>query len=210
MWHILESEDNARIYTGFKEGVTKDIFEASLANGTLPDLLNVEKAEKGDTFFTPAGRIHAIGAGTVLVEIQQTSDVTYRISDWNRKNPGPEKRELHLDLAKDAIDFSETSIRGKIKYEAELNKIKNLVSCEYFNTNLLHFNNMINREYHFNDSFVIYICLGGEFHIGWDGSSEKVVKGETVLLPAMIKEVALVPKGDSKLLEVYIKSDIPI
>ena len=207
MWYILESANNARIYTGFIEGVTKEKYEESLKKEDISALLNVEKAEKGDTFFTPAGRIHAIGAGTVLVEIQQTSDITYRISDWNRKSTGPLKRELHLDLALDAINFSETGKRGKIRKETELNVSQNLVSCEFFNTNLLHFNKKISREYYFNDSFVLYICIEGEFLIHWDGTSEKVIRGETVLLPAMIREVVLEPAGESKLLEVYINSE---
>ncbi len=210
MWYILESEKNARIYTGFREGVTKEMYEEAVKHGNLTDLLNTEIAEKGDTFFTPSGRIHAIGAGTVLVEIQQTSDITYRISDWNRQSTGKVKRELHLDLALDAINFSETAKRKKIRKEAELNVDQNLVNCEYFNTNILKFNKKINREYYLNDSFVIYICLEGEYNIGWDGSSEKVMKGETVLLPAMIKEVALEPLGESQLLEVYINSESSI
>ena len=207
MWYILESEKNARIYTGFIEGVTKEIYEESLKKGNLTDLLNIERAEKGDTFFTPAGRIHAIGSGTVLVEIQQTSDITYRISDWNRKNTGPVKRELHLDLALDALNFSETGKRAKIRKETVLNVSENLVNCEFFNTNLLHFNKKISREYYFNDSFILYICIEGEFLIHWDGTSEKVIHGETVLLPAMIREVVLEPAGESKLLEVYINSE---
>lgn len=210
MWYILESEKDAKIYTGFREGVTKEMYEEAVKNGSVTNLLNTEKAEKGDTFFTPAGRIHAIGAGTVLVEIQQTSDITYRISDWNRQSTGKAKRELHLDLALDAIDFSETAKRVKIRKSAEMNTGLNLVNCEYFNSNLLIFNKKINKEYYFNDSFVIYICLEGEFNICWDGSSEKVTKGETVLLPAMIKEVALEPIGESKLLEVFVNSESSI
>jgi mannose-6-phosphate isomerase len=210
MWYILENEKNARIYTGFKEGITKEKYEEALRKDNLLEILNTEKAEKGDTFFTPAGRIHAIGAGTVLVEIQQTSDITYRISDWNRKSTGPVKRELHLDLALDAINFSETSNRKKIRKETELNKTQNLVNCEYFNTNLIRFNQKINKEYYFNDSFVLYICLEGEFNIHWDGTSEKVTRGETVLLPAMIREVTLEPTVEAQLLEVYINSESTI
>jgi len=210
MWHILESDSNARIYTGFKKGVTKEIYSESVEKGTLTELLNIEKAEKGDTFFTPAGRIHAIGAGTVLVEIQQTSDITYRISDWNRKDTGPVKRDLHLDLALEAIDFSETIKGGKIRKEILPNKPENLVNCEFFNTSLLIFNKSISREYYFNDSFVIFICIEGGFHIHWDGSSEKVRQGETVLLPAMIRDVVLEPDGESRLLEVYINSESSI
>ena len=106
MWYILECEKGSKIYTGFKEGVTKEMYEEALRLGTIEDILNVESVEPGDVFFTPAGRVHAIGAGIVLVEIQQTSDITYRIFDWNRKNTGKEKRELHTDLALDAIDFT--------------------------------------------------------------------------------------------------------
>ena len=175
--------------------------KSRLVNGTLPDLLNVETAEPGDTFFTPAGRIHAIGKGIVLVEIQQTSDLTYRISDWNRKSTGKVKRELHLELALEAMDFNAAG-KNKIRKEPELNKTENLVNCEFFNTNILHFNTAIKKEYHLIDSFVVYICVDGEFQIRWDGNSEKVTKGETVLLPAMIKEVILEPSVDARVLEV--------
>jgi mannose-6-phosphate isomerase len=206
MWYILEGEKSARIYTGFKDGVTKEIYEESLLNGNIADLLNVETAEQGDTFFTPAGRVHAIGAGTVLVEIQQTSDLTYRISDWNRKSPDGETRMLHTELALDAIDFTATG-KNKIKKEPLLNKTENLVSCEFFVTNIIRFNSAINKEYYLNDSFVVYICIEGEFLIRWDGLSERVTKGETVLLPAMIKEVILEPVVESRLLEIYINSE---
>jgi mannose-6-phosphate isomerase len=206
MWYILESEKGAKIYTGFKEGVTKEKYEEALVNGKMADLLNIEHPEAGDTFFTPAGRVHAIGAGTVLVEIQQTSDITYRIFDWNRKNSGREKRELHTELALEAIDFSAAG-KNKIRIEPDLNKQKNLVTCEYFNTNILRFNKPINKEYYFNDSFVVYICIEGEFLIKWDDTYDKVKKGETVLLPAMIKEVVLEPSGEASLLEIYINSE---
>ncbi len=206
MWHILESEKNTKLYSGFKEGITKDIYLEAAGNGKIVDLLNIENIEPGDTYFTPAGRVHAIGAGTVLVEIQQTSDITYRIYDWDRKNTGKEKRELHTDLAADAIDFKDGG-EYKIRKTPELNKTINLVNCEFFNTNIIRFNSPIKKEYYDFDSFVVYICIEGEFHIKWDGNNEKVIKGETVLLPAMIKEVNLMPLKDSQLLEIYIDSE---
>jgi len=206
MWYILESEKDSKIYTGFREGVTKEMYEESLLNKTLPDLIFVEKAEPGDAFFTPAGRIHAIGKGIVLVEIQQTSDLTYRISDWNRESNGSLKRELHLDLALEAMDFSAVG-KNKIRKDPEPNKTENLVSCEYFTTNILRFNTAVKKEYHLIDSFVVYICTDGEFHIRWDANSEKVSKGETVLLPAMIKEILLEPFGEATVLEVFINTD---
>ena len=206
MWYILECKESSKIYTGFKDGVTREIYEKAVRNGGIEKLLNVEIVEAGDTFFTPAGRVHAIGAGIVLVEIQQTSDITYRIFDWNRKSSGKEKRELHTDLALDAIDFSQTG-KNKIRLDPVLNKTENLVNCEFFNTNIILFNNTIDKDYLTIDSFVVYICLEGEFSLCWDGNSEKVTKGETVLLPAMIKEVSLKPMRETRLLEVYINSE---
>jgi mannose-6-phosphate isomerase len=209
MWYILESKPGSKIYTGFKDGVTKEAYEEAVRKGSTDKLLNVETADPGDAFFTPAGRVHAIGAGIVLVEIQQTSDITYRIFDWNRKNTGKEKRELHTDLALDAIDFKQSG-KNKIRLEKVINKSENIVSCEFFNTDVIRFNRPLEKEYYSNDSFVVYICIEGEFFICWDGNSDKVTKGETVLLPAMIKEVTLKPINEASLLEVYIKSEIAI
>jgi mannose-6-phosphate isomerase len=209
MWYILESKPGSKIYTGFKDGVTKESYEEAVRNRSIDKLLNVETANPGDAFFTPAGRVHAIGAGIVLVEIQQTSDITYRIFDWNRKNTGKEKRELHTDLALGAIDFKQSG-KNKIIVEPIINKSENLVSCEFFNTDIIRFNRPLEKEYYSNDSFVVYICIEGDFFICWDGNSDKVTKGETVLLPAMIKEVTLKPINEACLLEVYIKSEIAI
>jgi mannose-6-phosphate isomerase len=182
------------------------MYEESIINGNLPELIYVESAEPGDTFFTPAGRIHAIGKGIVLVEIQQTSDLTYRISDWNRKSEGNVKRELHLDLALEAMDFTAAG-KTKINKPSVLNKTDNLVSCEYFTTNVLRFNTLIKKNYYPIDSFVVYICVEGAFELKWDSGSEKVTKGETVLLPAMIHEIRLEPAVEAKILEVFINSN---
>lgn len=207
MWYILECKENSKIYSGFRKGVTKEIYEKALKDNTITDILNVETAEPGNVFFTPAGRVHAIGAGIVLVEIQQTSDITYRIFDWNRKGTGKEKRELHTDLALDAIDFTQAG-SNKLTIDPVLNTTINLVNCEFFNTNLLWFNKVIEKEYALIDTFVVYICTEGEFQLSWDGNTEKVKKGETVLLPAMIKEVTLKPLTEARLLEVYIIQQI--
>jgi len=206
MWYVLESDKDSKIYTGFKAGVTRDMYEESLKDGSLPELIYVESAEPGDTFFTPAGRIHAIGKGIVLVEIQQTSDLTYRISDWNRTGDGKVKRELHLDLALEAMDFTAAG-KNKIMKTPVLNKTDNLVSCEYFTTNILHFNTLIKKDYFPIDSFIIYICVEGSFSLKWDSGSEKVTKGDTVLLPAMLNAVSLEPEGEAKILEVFINSN---
>jgi mannose-6-phosphate isomerase len=203
MWYVLEAEKDSKIYTGFKEPVNKEIYLDALKNGNLTGILNSENSHPGDVFFTPAGRIHAIGAGNILVEIQQTSDITYRIFDWNRKGPDGKSRKLHIDLALDAIDFKAAGKCG-IAAKPGLNRTENLVNCEFFTTNIISFHERISKDYNLIDSFIIYICTDGEFLIRWDGNSEPVIKGETVLLPAMIKEIVLEPSPEAKLLEVFI------
>lgn len=203
MWYILESNENSKIYTGFRQDVTRDMYVSAVEQGTVAGLLNIESTEPGDSFFTPAGTVHAIGAGNILVEIQQTSDVTYRIFDWNRNNKG---RELHTDLALDAIDFK--ALNRKISPEPEFNKTVNLFNCEFFTTNLLKFKNTIKREFYLKDTFIIYICTDGEFVIKYEDSEEKIKKGETVLMPAMIKEFLLQPVGEATLLEIYIDEEV--
>jgi mannose-6-phosphate isomerase len=205
MWYILQSDKNAKIYSGFSNLVSRDSYINAVKSNTIQDLLNVESADPGDAFFTPAGRIHAIGAGIVLAEIQQTSDITYRIYDWGRKDNKGKTRELHTDLALDAIDFNETG-KNKIRKELVKNKPENLVSCEYFDTNIIQCNEHLVRDYNILDSFVAYICTEGRFLICWEGKSEKVSKGETVLLPAMISDVVLVPEPEATLLEIYINN----
>jgi mannose-6-phosphate isomerase len=206
MWYILESEKDSKIYTGFKEPVNKSTYIDSLNNGELVKLLNIENPSPGDVFFIPAGRIHAIGAGIILAEIQQTSDITYRIYDWDREGDKGKPRELHTELALDAIDFKAA---GKAMFHDDpvLNKTINLVNCEFFTTNIISFNESIDKDYNLIDSFVIYICIEGEFLIRWDGNSEAVIKGETVLLPAMIKDVILEPSMDTRVLEILINEE---
>ena len=207
MWYILESEKDAKIYTGFNEPLDKETYLKALKSGELAGIMNIETSARGDVFFTPAGRIHAIGAGNLLVEIQQTSDITYRIFDWNRVGPDGKPRALHTELALDAIDFKASGINKIVKKPA-LNKTENLVTCEFFVTNLISFNEIISKNYNLIDSFVIYICTEGKFLIRWDGNSEPVIKGETVLLPAMIREVTLDPVLESKVLEIFVSENI--
>jgi len=205
MWYILETDPNSLIYTGFNRPITKEIFNNALAEGKLKNLLNAERSEPGDVFFTPAGRIHSIGAGNILVEIQQTSDITYRLFDWGRKESGGKQRDLHVDLALDVIDYNGAGI-NKIRKELITDKTVNLISCPWFHTNILQFGSPIRKDYNIIDSFVIYICTEGEFIIHWEKGAEIVTKGETVLLPAMITDVVLEPRPLSKVLEVFINN----
>jgi mannose-6-phosphate isomerase len=205
MWYVVNAEDGSLINSGFNQPVTREKYLEYLENGKLTDLLCYEKVAPGDVFFIPAGRVHAIGKGILLAEIQQTSDVTYRIYDYDRRDENGNTRELHTDLALDAIDFTYQN-EYKTKYKAEKNRSSEIVSCNYFTTNILDFSEKLEKDYHHFDSFVVYMTLEGQFIIEYEGGNEEVSKGETVLLPASLESVRLKPETENaKILEIYIK-----
>ena len=204
MWYVVDAAKGALINSGFNQPVDKEKYMNYLNSGRLVELLKYDKARVGDVFFIPAGRIHAIGKGSMVAEIQQTSDVTYRIFDYNRKDDKGNERELHTELALDAIDFSFLE-DYKTQYKPEINKSAGIVSCEYFTTNILEFDKPVEKDYSLNDSFVIYINLEGDFEVVTEEGNEKVAKGETILIPASLETIRLNPtEGKVKLLEVYI------
>ncbi len=205
MWYVLQADKGARLNSGFNQEVDQEKYLKFLEAKKLTEILNFEEVAPGDVFFIPAGRVHAIGSGILLTEIQQTSDVTYRIYDYDRKDEKGNTRELHTELALDAIDFS-LQEKYKTGYEEKLNESSEIVSCKYFTTNVLHFDQTLEKDYNELDSFVIYICLDGNYKIEFENGSETGQKGETVLIPASLENVKLVPQTASvKLLEVYIK-----
>lgn len=205
MWYVVYAETGALINTGFNREVTPEMYMEYLEQGKLPEILCYEEASPGDVFFIPAGRVHAIGKGILLAEIQQTSDVTYRIYDYDRKDTSGNLRELHNDLAIDAIDFS-YSEEYKTRYTAEKNQSSEIVSCSYFTTNLLEFNKKIEKDYNLLDSFIVYMNIAGRFKIEYEGGEEIIEPGETVLVPASIEMFALTPLTEEvRTLEVYIK-----
>ena len=205
MWYVAGTEEGALINSGFNQEVDREKYLEYFNNGKLTDLLHYDKAKTGDVFFIPAGRVHAIGKGCLVAEIQQTSDVTYRIFDYNRKDDQGNERELHTDLALDAIDFSYAS-EYKTKYDIEENKAVEIVSCPYFTTNIIEFTDELDKDYNRLDSFVIYMTMEGSFDIVTEEGTETVEMGETVLIPANLESVQLKPKSESvKILEVYIK-----
>jgi mannose-6-phosphate isomerase len=204
MWYIIDSQKDAELISGFNHEMDKDHYLHHLKSNELPQILNHEKIKKGDVFYIPAGRIHAIGAGIVLAEIQQSSDVTYRIFDWNRKDDAGNYRELHTEEALDAIDFKVYD-NYKTEYSSKKNETSKILSTKYFETNILEFDQKIEKDYILLDSFVIYMCLEGKFEITYYESEKITVeKGETILIPAVIEHLVLNPVIQSKLLEVYI------
>lgn len=205
MWYVAGTEEGALINSGFNQEVNREKYLEYLNAGKLTDLLHYDKVEVGDVFFIPAGRVHAIGKGCLVAEIQQTSDVTYRIFDYNRTDDKGQQRELHTDLALDAIDFSYSS-EYKTKYTSELNVATSLVSCPYFTTNILTLDKELDKNYNELDSFVIFMVLEGSLDIRTEGGTERAQTGETVLVPASLESVQLIPQDKKvKLLEIFIK-----
>ena len=204
MWYVIDAQKDAELISGFNQEMDKDQYVKHLENGKLPQILNHEKVKAGDVFYIPAGRVHAIGAGIVLAEIQQTSDVTYRIFDWDRKDEKGVSRELHTEEAIDAIDFKVYD-NYKTEYKSEKNAASKMLSNKYFETNILDLEKTIEIDSNQLDSFIIYMCLEGKVEIKYY-ESEKIIieKGETVLIPAVIEHLFLNPVVQSKLLEVYI------
>jgi mannose-6-phosphate isomerase len=180
------------------------VFREKLRSGNLLELMNFEKVQAEDVFFIPAGRVHAIRKGIVLAEIQQTSDVTYRIYDWERLDDNGNPRQLHIDEAMEAIDFSFPNDYRTIAGN-EMNVPVLLADCDYFTTHRIRFNKTIVRDYILIDSFIIYICTEGVFNLAWGNDSLDIKKGETVLIPAVIEEVTITSGTSACLLEVYIK-----
>lgn len=203
MWYILQADENAKLIAGFNQKMNKNAYLENFKNGTLMDVLNKEKVEEGDVFFIPAGRIHTIGKGLLLAEIQQSSDVTYRIYDFNRKDSNGNTRELHIDEALDAIDYDFYS-EYKTYYEDKIGQPIEIVKSTYFTTNKLTLNSKISRDIKSMDSFVIYICLEGEGHIEHKDTRTRIVMGEVLLMPAELNQYSLIPNNQIKLLETYI------
>ncbi len=202
MWYVTSCEDGAAIYIGFNRNVTREEYLDAVSCGRVVDLLNRVEVKAGDAFFIPAGMVHALGKGVQVVEIQQTSDVTYRIYDWDRVDAEGRSRELHTALAVDAIDFSTGLNESRCDYLPKPNESVEIAKCKYFTTNMLQVNEEVVKEYASLDSFVIYLCVGGSVGIEVDGMTETLSDGEVVLIPAESNEVTL--KGSAKLLEVYI------
>lgn len=205
MWYVLEAEPSSQLVSGFVTPSSQKEYLAALGSGKLTSILKSHEVSNGDTFFIPAGNVHAIGAGVLLAEIQQTSDVTYRIYDYDRKDKEGNLRELHTDLALDAINYKE--VADKVDYDINtIDQAVNLATCEYFTTNVLNLTKSFDRDVYLLSSFVVYMCVEGSGEIVCEnGTKETIKKGETLLVPAGIQSVVIIPEGEMKLLEVFVK-----
>lgn len=202
MWHVMQADEDAELIIGFNKDVSKEEYQAHLSNNKLEEILNYEKVRKGDTFMINTGKVHAIGAGVLLAEIQQTSDITYRIYDWNRKDKDGKTRELHTELALDAIDYTKKD-DFKVNYGQKENETNEMVSSPYFITNFLKLNDEVTLDLETLDSFSIYMCVDGETIVANEYGTVDLKKGETVLIPASTKKLTFNTKK-ADILQVYL------
>ena len=205
MWYVVDADKGARLRSGFAKQVTPAQYEASVEDNTITDILAEYEIHPGDLFFLPAGRVHSIGAGAFIAEIQQTSDITYRIYDFNRKDANGKTRELHTDLAREAINY-EVLDDYRTKYEPLKDEPVELVACTYFTTSLYDMTEEISCDYSELDSFVIFICMEGSCKMRDNEGNELTVSaGESILLPATTQDITITPEGGNvKLLETYV------
>ena len=205
MWYVIAADQGAKLISGFAEQITPKEYKERVYNGTFADVLQTCAIKPGDVFYVPAGRVHGIGAGAFVAEIQQTSDITYRIYDFNRKDANGKTRELHTSQALDAINY-EVLDDYRTKYEPLKDEPVELVACPYFTTSVYDMSEQISCDYSELDSFVIFICIEGScLMTDNEGNEVRLGAGETVLLPATTQELTIVPQeGNVKLLETYV------
>lgn len=199
MWYVMQADNEARLIVGFKEKSSSEEYIQHLENKTLLSILDTKKVKKGDVFFLETGTVHAIGAGTVIAEIQQTSDITYRLYDFDRVDANGNTRELHVDLALDAINYE--TVEAQKEYSKIENTPNEVVDCSYFTTNFIPLNGNLNVNKNQN-SFTVYMCVDGDFELILNEEKYSYKKGDTVLIPASLTDFQLSGKGS--LLEIYI------
>jgi mannose-6-phosphate isomerase len=199
MWYIMQADDDARIIVGFKEKSNGDEYLENLKNKTLLSILDDVKVKTGDVFFLETGTVHAIGAGLVVAEIQQTSDITYRLYDFGRVDANGDTRELHVDLALEAINYNK--VETQKKYTEKVNESNIVVDCPYFTTNIIPLDGemTINKT---NETFRVYMCVDGAFEIEFDNIKFQYKKGDTVLIPAVMNAFGF--NGKASILEIFI------
>lgn len=204
MWYVIDAEPGARLLNGLSQEITPGEYKERVKKHTLADVLQVHEVQAGDVFYIPAGRIHSIGAGVFLAEIQETSTITYRLYDYHRRDAHGNLRELHTELAKDAIDY-EVYDDYATEYEHVRNEPVELLATPYFTTSLYDLDEELVCDYSELDSFVVFVCLEGKATLVDDECTEtEIAAGEVVLFPALTQEVTILPDPKVKLLETYV------
>ncbi len=205
MWYVVSADEGATLISGFSRQITPKEYKERVHDGTFDEVLQTCAIQPGDVFYVPAGRVHGIGAGAFVVEVQQSSDVTYRIYDYNRKDKNGKLRDLHISQAMDAINFSDVQDDFRTEYETVINEPVEILTTPYFSVSLYDMTEEITCDYSELDSFVIFVCVEGSCRMIDDAENEVTIcAGETVLFPAVTQSVSIIPEGKVKLLEAYV------
>lgn len=201
MWYIMDAEADARLVLGFKEEVDQAGYEHHLNNKTLFEILHEQPVNRGEVYFIKAGTVHAIGGGILLAEIQQTSDVTYRVYDYDRVGADGKKRELHTELALDAMDLAPAE-GARINYTREFNRSNPILACPYFITNFLPVSESVTLDLQHRHAFTILMCVSGEVVLESGSGKVLLSQGMTTLLPAILEKASI--SGQGELLEITV------
>lgn len=204
MWYVLQADKDARIFNGFNKNMTKAEVINRVRDNNLIDVLNCTNAEKGDLFYIPAGLVHSLGKGCLVAEIQQSSDTTYRIYDWGRKDKDGKERTLHLEQALQVLDFKGMRSNGKVHYHREKDKTNNMLTTPFFTVNHIHCFQGLKKDYSALDSFVIYFCVGGAGFIETNSGRIPLNAGEAMMLPAICQSASIQPRNSIEILEIFI------
>lgn len=206
MWYVVDADRGSQLIAGFRQKTEIADYAQKVADGSIEDDLNKVNVSEGDCFYIPAGRVHGIGAGMVIAEIQQTSDVTYRIYDYMRRDRDGNLRELHTDLALEAINFQDITTDPKVAYTESRDAVVSLVTSPFFTTNEMKLTESFVRDYKGIDSFRVYMCLSGQCcFLSPEGQGIFLHAGESLVVPASTASVTIIPDGQAKLLESYVE-----
>ena len=206
MWYVIKADEGAHLYAGFKQEITPKEYQQRIQNGSITEVLADHKVKAGDVFYLPAGRIHAICGGILLAEVQQSSDVTYRIFDYNRPGMDGKPRELHTELAAQALDYHVID-NYRTDYTESSNKAVQIIDSPYFNVRVMEVSKAFHRDLRKYDSFIITMCIEGDCKIRVRSTGEEVLlkQGNSTLIPAVIADYDIIPRsGKTRILDAFI------
>ena len=206
MWYVIKAEEGAHLYAGFKQEITPEEYQQRIADGTITDVLADHQVKAGDVFYLPAGRVHAICGGILLAEVQQSSDVTYRIFDYNRPGMDGKPRELHTELAAKALDYHVID-NYRTDYTESSNKAVHIIDSPYFSVRVLEVSKPFHRDLRKYDSFIITMCIDGDCKIRVRSTGEEILlrQGNSTLIPAALADYDIIPQsGKTRILDAFI------
>lgn len=209
MWYVIKADEGAHLYAGFKQEITSEEYQKRVTEGTITEVLADHQVKAGDVFYLPAGRVHAICGGIMLAEVQQSSDVTYRIFDYNRPGMDGKPRELHTELAAQALDYH-VEDNYRTEYIDNKNKATQIIDTPYFDVRVMEISKPFHRDLRKYDSFVISMCIEGDCKIKVRSTGDEIAlkEGHSTLIPASIADYDVIPKKEkTKLLDAYIDNN---